>query len=416
MISAFSTALSGLNADTTAINAVGNDLANLNTTGYKATDISFEDLVSQASNGGSSNSNVGLGVGNAITLSNYSQGSLQTASGPLDCAIQGNGFFVATNSQGGTEYTRDGTFSLNTNGELVTASGDAVQGWTAANGVVNTNGPIGNISIPVSTTVPASPTTTMSIAANLNSQVATTDTGAVFSAPVQIVDSQGTDHTLTVTYTKTASNSWTYAVTIPATDLQAGGTTSLASGTLTFDASGNLTSPAVANGQIPVQIKGFLDGASDQTVNWNLYDPSGNSTVTQFAAATGTSSIQQNGYQAGQISNVSMATGGMLVAKYSNGQQVTLGQLAVASITNPTSLSGVGNNMLQATAQTAPAAIGTANTGDRGQVEAGVLEASTVDIATEFTNLLTYQRSYQADSRVITTADQLLQETVNLIH
>ena len=123
MISAFSTALSGLNADTTAINAVGNDLANLNTVGYKTTDISFEDLVSQASNGGSSTSNVGLGVGNAITLANYSQGSLQTASGPLDCAIQGNGFFVATNSQGGTEYTRDGTFSLNTNGELVTARG-----------------------------------------------------------------------------------------------------------------------------------------------------------------------------------------------------------------------------------------------------------------------------------------------------
>jgi flagellar hook protein FlgE len=415
MLTSFSTALSGLNADTTAIDIVGNDLANLNTTGFKATDISFKDLVSQSTGGATSSTQVGTGVSQVIGLANYSQGSVQTTKGPLDCAIQGNGFFVATNSQGGTEYTRDGSFSLNTNGSLVTATGELVQGWTAANGTVNTNSPIGNISLPLSTAVPASATTTMSVSANLDSRVATSDPGAVFTAPVKVVDSLGTSHTLSVTYTKTASNTWTYAVTVPATDLASGGVTNLATGTLSFDASGNLTSPAVAAGQIPLAVNGLADGAANMNVTWNLYSPTGAPSVTQFATATGTSSIVQNGNEAGQIANVSMQPGGLLVANYSNGEQVTLGQLAIASIDNPASLTAVGNNMLQVSSTTAPPAIGTANSGARGQVETGVLESSTVDIAQEFTNLLTFQRSYQADSKVITTSDQLVQATLSLI-
>jgi flagellar hook protein FlgE len=152
------------------------------------------------------------------------------------------------------------------------------------------------------------------------------------------------------------------------------------------------------------------------TIGWNLYGPSGASTITQFAEASGVASTTQNGFTAGQLSNVNLQNGGLLVANYTNGQQVTVGQLAIASISNPQSLIETGNNNLEASASTATPAIGTANSGSRGQIVAGSLESSTVDIAQEFTNLLTFERGYQANSRVITTADQLLQETLNLVH
>ena len=149
--------------------------------------------------------------------------------------------------------------------------------------------------------------------------------------------------------------------------------------------------------------------------NWSRYQNE-KPTITQFAEASGVCGTTQNGFAAGQISNVALQNGGLLVATYSNGQQLTVGQIAMASIANPDSLQEVGNNDLAATAQTGAPAVGAAGTGSLGQIPAGALESSTVNIAQEFTNLLSFQRSYQADSRVITTADELAQETVNLIH
>jgi flagellar hook protein FlgE len=411
MDTAFSTALSGLNADSTAINIIGNDLANLNTTGFKASEVSFQDLLSQSLGGTSSQ--VGLGVGPVTAVPQYTQGSIQSTGGPTDAAIEGDGFFVVNNSNNQTLYTRDGSFQLNASGDLVTASGDTVQGWSATNGNVNTNGPVGSITVPLGTNIPATATTTMSMALNLNASSAT---GATFTAPIQVYDSEGTSHTLTTTFTNSGSNSWAYAVTIPAADLQAGGTTSVATGTLTFDSNGNLLTPAASSDPQTVSITGLADGASDMTINWNLYNhPADTGTITQYAEASGVGGTTPNGSAAGQISNVSLQNGGLLVANYSNGQQLTVGQLALASISNPDSLLNVGNNTLQAAPDTATPAVGTASSGSRGQIVAGALESSTVDIAQEFTNLLTFQNSYQANSRVITTADQLLQETVNLI-
>ena len=417
MVTAISTALSGLEANTDAINVIGNDLANLNTTGYKATQIDFQDLMSEQLGVSANSGQLGLGVGSVTALSNYSQGSLQTTGGATDAAIQGDGFFVLNDpSTNQTLYTRDGSFELNASGQLETASGQLVQGWTATNGVINTNTPVGNITLPVGTTVAATPTTTMNLALNLNSSVATTDPGAVVTAPIQVFDSQGVSHDLTATFTKTGSNTWTYAVTIPPADLTSGATTPLTTGTLTFDANGNLTSPAQTTDPQTFSAAGLADGASDMSINWNLYNSSGTPTITQFASASSISSTTQNGYAAGSVSKVALQTGGIVEATYSNGQQVSIGQIAMASIIDPTSLASAGNNNLAATANTATPVVGAANTGDRGQIVAGSLESSTVDIATDFANLLTFQRGYQADSRVITTADELAQETVNLIH
>src|ERR1700689_3106199 len=150
MSNSFSTALSALNADTTAISVVGNNLANLNTTGFKASEVSFHDLVTQ-SIGASGETQVGFGVGTPITMLQFSQGAIQTTGSPLDAAIQGNGFFVVQSLSGGTEYTRGGNFQVNAAGDLTTSTGELVQGWTStsgANGAINANGPIGNITVP----------------------------------------------------------------------------------------------------------------------------------------------------------------------------------------------------------------------------------------------------------------------------
>jgi len=424
MITAVSTALSGLNADTDAINVIGNDLANLNTTGYKANELEFQDLMAENLNPSGTSGQLGLGVGQVDAVTNYSQGSIQTTNGATDAAIQGNGFFVVSNpTTGQTLYTRDGSFEVNSSGQLTTASGDLVQGWSAVNGVVNTNGAIGNLTMPVGTTIPATATTTMNFGLNLDSSATVGQPDATVTAPIQVYDSQGVAHTLTATFTKTANNAWSYNFTIPAADVGAAGPApvSVANGALTFDQNGNLLTPAFAAGPIPVSISGpaantLADGASSLSINWSLYNTSGTPTISQLAEASSVNSTSQNGYAAGTVSNVALQNGGTVMATYTNGQQIAIGQLALAGIANPQSLSQVGNNNLAVDANTATPVVGAAGTGGRGQIVAGALESSTVDIATEFANLLTFQRSYQANSRVITTADELAQETVNLIH
>ncbi len=415
MFPGFSAALSALTADTTAIDVSGNNLANLNTPGFKASQVEFSDLMSQSLGSALNPAQVGMGVGPLQTNTNYIQGGITTTGGPTDVAIEGNGFFVLQDSSGQTLYTRDGSFQLDSSGNLVTATGQNVQGWTAVNGVVNPNGAVSNLSVPTGALIPGTTTTTMSLNVNLDAGSPTSGTGSTFSAPIQVYDSLGASHTLTVNYTKTATNSWGYTVTIPSSDLSKGGKTTLATGTLTFDSNGNLTSPAAGAGPTAIAVSGLSDGAADMNINWNMFDANGNSNITQLSDTSALEGVSQDGAAPGQISNVSLQNGGLLVATYSNGQQVTVGQLAMANIQNPSSLISVGENNLKTSAATAPVTVGAANSGGLGQVLGGSIEGSTADMATEFTNLLTYERSYQAAARVITTGDQMLQDTLNLI-
>jgi flagellar hook protein FlgE len=410
MSAAFSIALSALQGNSTAIDVVGNNLANLNTTGYKDTNVDFETLMSQNLGVGQNSAQLGMGVGSVTTATAFTQGTITTTSGPMDAAIQGDGFFVVQNSAAQTLYTRDGSFQVNAAGNVVTATGENVQGWAAVNGTVNANGAISNLTVPLGSTVPAVATANMTVTANLNAQSAVC---ATFSAPVQVYDSLGTAHTLSVNFTETAANAWSYTVTIPAADLTTGGNTTVGKGTLTFNSSGVLTAPTAAQA---IAVTGLADGAAPLNVNWNLNNSAGTPTLTQYAEASGVGGTTQDGSAAGQITDVSLENGGLLVANYSNGQQTTVGQLALASIPNPESLTSVGDNELAASASTGSISVGAANSGGRGQILAGSLESSTVDMATEFTKLLTYERGYQAASRVITTTDQLLQDTMNLIH
>ena len=404
MLSAFNTAASALSADSTAVSIAGNNLANLNTTGFKASSVIFEDVFSEALNGGKTQ--VGLGVQTPLSQRNFSQpGTMQTSSNPLSAAINGPGFFVVKDAAGATLYSRDGNLARDANGVLQNAAGEAVQGWSSLSGNVNTSGPIGDIVIPTGVLEPAVKTSTISFS-NVNLD-ATAAVGASSTTQVQVYDSLGEAHQLNFAFTKTAAAAWSWTASLPD-----GSTAS--TGNFTFDSSGNLTSPA-AGGSPTIAVSSWNDGAAAQNITFNLF-PSGTPAITQYAQGFSASNPSADGSEATTIKDASIGDGGVINALLSNGQTLKVGQLAMANFVNPDSLIAVGNNDYQVSGTTSQAAIGTANTGGRGQIKGSALEASTVDISTEFTNLITFQNSYSANSRVITTANSMEQETVNLIH
>ena len=409
----YSIALSGLSAEAQALNVVSNDLANLNTTGFKGSTASFQDLVTEAMQSSSPN---GAGVSSVAAEQDFTQGTVQVTNGAYDAAIEGSGFFVVQNSQGEQLYTRAGNLNVNSAGNLVDGAGSEVLGWTATNGVVNPSGAVGPITIPVGMSTTPVASTQFTIAANLNAAATTTGATSTFSTPVQVVDSLGETQTLTVTFTNTGPGAWSYNVTIPGADVSggtAGTPSSLTTGTLNFDSSGNLTSPA-APATVPIAISGLSDGAATLNVTWNLDDTSGNPAITGYAQTSASSGTTVDGTAAAQLSQVSIANGGTIVAQFSNGTQQVVGQIAFAGIENPDSLVSTGQNEYSLTATSATPSIGAAGTGGRGQIEAGALETSNVDIGTEFTRLMTYQNSYQADSKAITTIDQMQQDLMQM--
>jgi len=412
MSSAYSNALSGLNANAQAINIVSGNLANLSTAGYKDQQVSFDDLVNQSLTGFS---NAGAISGSTIATSTqqFTQGTLETTNNPYDAAIQGNGFFVVNSSSGQELLTREGNFTVNSAGQLVTSTGQFVQGWNAVNGTLSTSGATSNITLPTGLITQPVATQNISISANLNANTATNGT---FSSPIQVYDSLGTAHTLTVTYTQTSANNWSYAVTIPSADVTGGtGTnTQITTGNLTFDSSGHLTTPAAAAGQVPVAITGLADGAANLSVNWNLYS-GGVASLTQYNQASANIGTAQDGSAPGELTSMSIGSNGEIVASFSNGTSQNVAQIALASVLNPGSMQQVDGNNFAPTSLTAAPVIGLPSTGARGSITGGALETSTVDIATEFTNLLQYERGYQANSKVISTEDQVVQQTIGLI-
>jgi flagellar hook protein FlgE len=405
----FSTALSGLAANNTALDVVGNNLANLNTTGFKNDTILFKDIMGQTSG----STVIGAGVATTGTSKQFTQGSIQPTAGPLDAAIEGNGLFVLRSNAGATLYTRAGSFKFDGTGTLVTGTGEKVQGWSSVNGVLSTNGNIGDISITAIASQSPTATTKMTLSANLD---ASAPTGTTFSTPLQVVDSLGVTHVLTYTFSKTGSNAWDYDVSIPGTDLTGGtaGPTSLANGSLTFDSAGNLTSPAAG---APVNIKtttGLVSGANDLDMNWSLYSPDGTSLLTQFAQTSAASATSQDGILAAQLTGIKLGDNGTLMANFSSGKQIAIAQIALAAIGNPDSLVSAGNNNFNIGSETLTPTIGLPNTGNRGAILGGSLESSNVDLAREFTNLIIYQRGYQANAKVITSQDQIDQVLLSI--
>lgn len=412
MFTSFSTALSALGAHSTAIDVVGNNLANLNTPGFKASVVSFYDVVGQAMGGSLADREVGLGVGRPLSIRQFSQGGIQASNNPLDAAIQGDGFLVLRDTAGATVYGRGGNLQVNKEGVLMTATGERVQGWSAVNGVITPNGILGDLTIPVGTLRPAKPTASFSLDGNLNAGATAGPPPDTFSHPLEVFDSLGASHVVSVTFTKAAAaGEWSYALSIPDGDVTSPVTP--VSGTVAFDSAGRLVNPP-ATGPFPtLAVAGLKNGAADLTMNWSLYDGT-TPRLTQFARKSEVTLVAQDGSAVAQLTRVGLGDGGQILAQFSNGQQVLVGQLAMASVRNPESLLAVGNNSYQLSSRSALPAVGLPGTGGRGKIEGGAIENSTVDIAREFTNLIVLQRGYQANSRVVTTVDELSQETINL--
>jgi flagellar hook protein FlgE len=267
MFTSFSTALSALAAQSTAIDVVGNNLANLNTPGFKSSVVSFHDLVTQSLGAGLGDTQVGFGVGTPITLRQFSQGAIQTTGGTLDAAIQGDGFLVIQGANQSIEYTRGGNLQVDKDGNLTTATGEAVQGWTEVNGVLNTNAPPGNITIPVGTVQPPVTSKNISFDMNLNAAAVPGGADATFATSVTVYDSLGNSHIVTATFIKdpTTAGQWNYSIVLPDGDLQTPPFTPL-TGSVAFDSNGKLATPASTDPSPQLQITGLKDGASDMTI------------------------------------------------------------------------------------------------------------------------------------------------------
>lgn len=413
MFTSFSTALSALGAHTTAVDVVGNNLANLNTPGYKASVVSFSDLVTQSLGAGLGTTQVGFGVARPTTIRQFSQGAIQASSGPLDVAIQGDGFLVVKDPNTAAQlYTRGGNLQVNSAGQLVTATGFRVQGWNELNGVLDTTQPVTDVIVPVGSL--RTPVATKNISFDLNLDAAGTvgPPATRFSSSIEVFDSLGVSHVVSVQFEKTANpGEWSYSLSFPDSDVATPITP--VTGTIEFDSSGKLQTPDALTAPPAITITGLNSGADDMTVNWNLWHGLA-PRLTQYSQPSAVAANAQDGFAAAQLIRVGIGDGGVVLAQYSNGQQVGVGRLAMCSVRNPESMIAVGNNNFQLSARSALPAIGVAGTGGRGQILGGSVEFSTVDIAREFTNLIVLQRGYQANARVVTAVDEISQETINL--
>jgi flagellar hook protein FlgE len=425
----FDIALSALQSFSSAIDAVGNNLANMSTTGFKTSDVTFEDVMGNVT---ANNSQIGNGVQQPYTETDFSQGTIASTTNPLDAAIQGNGFFMlapagtTTAAPNSYEYTRDGTFQVGSDGTLQTANGMDVQGWSMdpSTGQVNTSGPVGNITIPQGTIVPGVATSTLSISANLNAAAAAGDD---LSVPVTVYDSEGGAHQLTLTMTKDSKTPNQWDLTLSSTDpsIQNGSnlTSLLSTTSLTFT-NGQLSTSTPAAITISGLTYTTASGIPNQPdITWSPWTtaPSGTpptggtSGLTQYSQTSAVSGVTQNGLAAGTLTGVQIANGGEIMGTFSNGAEQVVGQLAVGQVQNPDSLTSVGNNDFAATATTVALPPSVSGAGGAGQIMGEALESSNVDMATEFTNLINFQSGYSAASRVITTQDQMIQQLMQII-
>jgi flagellar hook protein FlgE len=406
-----SSALSGLRNHQLMLDVVGNDIANVSTTGFKSSSTVFSDVLTQtlsgssapgATTGGTNPAQIGLGSRLAGTVQSFTQGAIQRTGRTTDLAIQGDGFFVVSNGNE-TMYTRAGGMTLDANGNLATPEGMLVQGWQAdGTGTINSNAGIGPLSLRVGELIPPTQTSNVDLGGNLS---ADSPIGALSTLTVSAYDNQGTPVPLNLTFTKSAANQWTVSATagVPAVAV------ALTDNVLTFDGSGELTAPADRN----INIAGGVIPGMPNPISLELGGPAEPGRLTQYAGAASASITQQNGSQAGSLQSFNVGQDGAIIGSYSNGRTRAIAQVALAVFTNPGGLERIAGAWRE-TPNSGLAQVGTAGGGGRGLLSAGTLEMSNVDLAEEFTRLIVAQRGFQGNARVISTADEILQEVVNI--
>jgi flagellar hook protein FlgE len=418
--------VTGLNANSKALSIASSNIANVNTVGYKAGQNNFSTLLADSMGSGDISSQGVISIG---TQNVTQQGLLQTTQSPTDLGINGNGFFVVNqlaDGTGRTLYTRAGNFTPDSNGDLKNAAGFYLMGWPVdINGNIPTDR---NDMSPVNVaglSGKAQATTEMTVQANLQaSTTAKTYTtgdmasGAVtpdFTRTINVYDSQGGAQPLGISFVKTGANTWAYEVSYQGASTNVTGTNPIATGTMTFNSDGtlaNANSPATpATGMINVTVpwNPATSGLQPQSLSLNMGTVGNSDGLTQFDSPSALVNSSVNGALFGNLTGVNIDPNGFVTAQFSNGLVQKIYKLPIATFSNPNGLAAVSGNAYAVTNESGNAIVGEANTGGAGSISSSSLESSTVDLAGEFTNLITTQRAYSASARIITTADQMLQ-------
>ncbi len=429
MIQALLSGVSSIKAQQERMNQIGNNLANINTTAYKGSTVEFSDLLSETfangsapstSRGGVNPSQIGLGVMIDSVDVNTSQGSLSATNRPTDLAIQGNGMFMV--SDGTTvHYSRDGSFALDTNGNLVMRSnGLNVLGFAAdKDGNINSSiapSIASKVTIPIGGLSSASGTTKVELSGNLDGTLAATNS---WSSQIRVYDAQGGAHDVTFVYNNrtspaasgapagaTSSWDWSAYEGTAATGTLVGSSATTGNAALYFDANGQPVNALGTNlNQITIPAS---PGAPAQKMGVDV------SQVTQLKSASTAYGKSQDGVSYGSLTQFTIDQDGSVIGSFSNGQTRRLAQIAVANFQNPGGLTREGGNLWGLSRNSGTPMVGTANSGGRGSISSGYLEQSNVDITTEFTNMILTQRGYQANTKIVTTVDEMLQELLSL--
>ncbi|MEQ8485038.1 MAG: flagellar hook protein FlgE [Pseudomonadales bacterium] len=402
----FRTALSGLNAASSDLRVTGNNIANAGTTGFKQSRAEFADVFAVAYSGVSRNA-VGAGVKLANVTQQFTQGTIDFTGNNLDMALSGRGFFVLSDG-GSRTFTRDGAFQVDRDGFLVNAAGARVQSYPATDPTSSlfNRGILTDLRL---TTTEAPPQATSRVEAEFNLRSDAEDLSAVtfdandpatysFATSLNLFDSLGRSHTGTLFFRNVGELQWEAQLAIDGTVV--GGPQAL-----TFDDSGRLASPVG-----DIQFGAFTpgNGAAPLDMRFDI------SRATQFGSADSVSALRQDGYASGRLTGVDIDPEGIVFARFTNGQALSLGQVAVADFANPQGLQQIGNNAWVETSVSGEPLLGAGGQGDLGAIQSGGLEGSNVDIAAQLVNLITAQRNFQANAQVISTADAVTQAIINL--
>ena len=420
----FQQGLSGLNAASTQLDAIGNNVANASTVGYKAGQVQFADVYASSLNNASA-TNIGIGVKIGAISQQFTQGNVTTTENPLDIAINGDGFFRVSNG-GVISYTRNGQFTLDKNGYIVTSNANRLTGYTVnANGALMQGSPV-ELNVDTSDLAPKA-TTGVVAKLNLDSTEDVIDTTGTYqfdpadpatytnATTVTVFDSLGNAHDVQTFYVKSAANTWdvwaiddaaAYAASVVAVPaVPPAGITQL--GTLNFTSSGAIDT---ATTTLPLAANIVVGTGAVTTLDINI-DYTGTS---QYGSAFGVNKLTQDGYASGRLSSFTVSSDGTLTGSYTNGKTSTLGQVVLANFSNPSGLQSKGDNLWGETAASGQPLVGTPESSDLGVLQSYAVEDSNVDLTAELVNMITAQRYYQANAQTIKTQDAVMQTLVSL--
>jgi flagellar hook protein FlgE len=408
----FEQGLSGLSAAATNLDVIGNNVANVNTVGFKQSDAHFADVYASASGSVGQNA-AGIGTRVSAVAQSFAQGSLTSTSNPLDLAINGSGFFRLSDA-GATEYSRNGQFQLDKSGYIVNDAGARLTGYPAGpNGILPTASPV-DLQISQADVTPQS-TAKVTATVQLDSSSAPiaaafdpTDSSTYeFPTSTSIYDSLGNSHALGMYFAPagpnaSGENTWKVYATLDGTAVSAS-----AVGTVTFGTDGLVDTSSTT---LPFSMSAAVGGGAATPLAFTL-DLTGS---TQFGTQSGVNQITQDGFTSGRLSSYSVSDDGTILGRYSNGQTKPLAQVALANFTAPEGLASLGNNVWAESSKSGPPLIGAPNTASLGALQSGTVEESNVDLTAQLVDMITAQRNYQANAQTIKTEDALMQTLVNL--